>query len=90
MVISKGTRFDRDQNSAFEETGFGSQLVYDKVRRLFVGGLALDVCVLASVMDALHSGLDVRLIRSAIRSADEERGRRALEKMVKAGAAVID
>jgi nicotinamidase/pyrazinamidase len=90
VLVTKGTRFDRDQNSAFDETGFGSQLAYDKVRRLYVGGLALDVCVQASVMDALHTGLEVRLIQSATRSVDEERGRRALEKMVKAGLTVID
>ncbi|MGD9364488.1 MAG: isochorismatase family protein [Desulfobacteraceae bacterium] len=90
QIITKGTRFDRDQNSAFDGTGFITQLHYDRVRRLYIGGLALDVCVLASVMDALKAGLDVRLIKSATRPVNEEKGRRALEQMIKRGVTLID
>lgn len=90
QVITKGTRFDRDQNSAFDGTGFKTQLEHDRVRRLYIGGLALDVCVLASVIDALKAGLDVRLIKSATRPIDAEKGRRALEQMIKRGATLID
>ena len=60
-------RFDHDQNSVFDETGFERQLQRDRVKRLWVGGLALDVCVLASVLDGLKSGFEVNLIREATR-----------------------
>lgn len=89
LVITKGVRFDHDQNSVFHDTGFARQLEYDGVRRLYVGGLALDKCVLNSVMDALQAGLHVGIIYEATRAADAEKGRRALETMMKAGATVL-
>ena len=90
VVVTKGTRFDRDQNSAFDETGLSTQLAYDEVRSLYIGGLALDGCVLSSVLDAIGAGLKVSLIRSGTRPLDEEEGRRALERMLKVGATMID
>jgi nicotinamidase/pyrazinamidase len=86
VLVTKGVRFDRDQYSAFNETGLESRLRRDGVRRLFVGGLALDVCVRATVLDALRAGLEVRLLVDATRPLSEEGGRRALEKMESAGA----
>ncbi len=90
VVVTKGTRFDRDQNSVFDETGFEHQLEYDGIKRLLVCGLALDVCVLETVMDALQAGFEVQLIKNATRPVDEESGRRALEKIAKAGATIIE
>ncbi len=54
--VAKGTRLDRDQYSAFDETGLAHVLRRRGVRRLWVGGLALDVCVRATVLDALREG----------------------------------
>ena len=45
--VTKGTRFDRDQYSAFDETGLAAELKKRGVTRVWVGGLALDVCVRA-------------------------------------------
>lgn len=89
VIVTKGTRFDRDQNSAFDETGFAQRLAEDGVRRLLIGGLALDVCVLATVMDAIQAGHEVQLIKDATRPVDEENGRRALENMAKAGVKIL-
>lgn len=89
LVITKGVRFDRDQNSVFEETGFSHQLAHDEVKRLWVGGLALDVCVLKSVLDARRTGLEISVIQEATKAIDQESGRRALEEMIKAGAATL-
>ncbi len=86
VLVTKGVRFDRDQYSAFSETGLESRLRRDGVRRLLVGGLALDVCVRATVLDALRAGLEVRLLVDATRPLSEEGGRRALEEMESAGA----
>lgn len=90
VVVTKGTRFDRDQNSAFDGTGFEQQLDFDGVKRLHIGGLALDVCVLATAMDALQAGIEVQLIADSTRPVDAENGRRALEKMIKAGVSILD
>jgi nicotinamidase/pyrazinamidase len=89
VKVTKGTRFDHDQNSAFDETGLADQLKRDGVNRLWVGGLALDVCVLASVLDALKAGLEVVLIEEGTRAVDPEEGNKALEKMRKGGAKIF-
>ena len=52
IVVTKGVRFDRDQYSAFDATGLATELRKKGVTRLWVGGLAQDVCVRATVLDA--------------------------------------
>ncbi len=86
VLVTKGTRFDKDQLSAFDATGLAVRLADDGVRRLFVGGLARDVCVRATVLDALRAGLGVHVLVEATRAVDEAEGRRALEQMRDAGA----
>lgn len=88
-ILTKGTRFDQDQNSVFDQTGLASWLKRLNVRRIFVGGLAQDVCVLASVLDACKAGFEVVLITEATRPVTPEGGRDALEKMRRAGAHIL-
>jgi nicotinamidase/pyrazinamidase len=38
IVVTKGTRFDKDQNSAFDETGLAVLLAKLGIARVFVGG----------------------------------------------------
>jgi nicotinamidase/pyrazinamidase len=59
VLVSKGTSAERDAYSAFEGTDLALRLRAAGVRRLFVGGLALDYCVRASALDALSYGLEV-------------------------------
>ncbi len=89
VIVTKGTRFDQDQNSAFDQTGLEQQLRRDGVRRLWIGGLALDVCVLATVLDARRAGFAVGLIRAGCRPVTAAGGEEALARMVAAGAEVI-
>lgn len=89
VIITKGVRFDQDQNSVFDQTGFASQVRRDKVARLWVGGLALDVCVLASVTDGLREGFGVKLIRSGTKPVSADHEETVLEKMKKAGAEIV-
>lgn len=89
VIITKGVRFDQDQNSVFDQTGFAVRLTHDGVKNLWVGGLALDVCVLASVLDALRAGFSVRLIRDACRPVTAEGGKDALRRMKQAGAEIV-
>ena len=87
--ITKGVRFDQDQNSVFDQTGFAEQLRRDGVKRIWVGGLAQDVCVLLSVLDALKAGFDVHVIMKATRPVTPDGGRQSVVKMKEAGAEII-
>lgn len=86
--ISKGVRLDRDQYSAFDDTGLGEHLRSKGIRRVFVGGLAEDVCVRASVLSGVHEGFEVHVIPGATRPVSPEGGARAREEMKRAGAVV--
>lgn len=88
LKVTKGTRFDRDQTSAFDETGLASHLRARGVRRIWVGGLALEVCVRASVLDALREGFETHVIMDATRPLDHARGEQAMRDMASLGAIV--
>lgn len=86
IKVTKGVRFDQDQNSAFDQTGLAGQLRYDGVQRLFVGGLAEDVCVLATVLDGCEEGFEVVVISDATLPVTIAGGEEARKKMRAAGA----
>jgi nicotinamidase/pyrazinamidase len=92
VVVSKGASAERDAYSAFEGTDLAAQLRASGVRRLFVGGLALDYCVRASALDALEQGLEVVLLVRATRPVDAQPGdgARALAELRAAGALLDD
>jgi len=92
-IVSKGRNPDEDAYSAFQsedERGrpFGEVLRSRHITRLFVGGLATDYCVKATVLDALRAGLQVVVLDDAIRAVDltPGDGERALVEMTVAGA----
>ncbi|MDZ7669695.1 MAG: isochorismatase family protein [Gammaproteobacteria bacterium] len=86
VKVSKGVRLDKDQYSAFDDTGLGEFLRRAGVKRVWVTGLAQDVCVHATVMSAREEGFDVVLVENATRAIDDESGRKTLDEMRKAGA----
>lgn len=88
LIVTKGVRLDHDQNSVFDETGFAEQLKRDGVEKLIIGGLAQDVCVKATVLDALDAGFKVTLLSSATKPVSEESGRQTMEEMRRAGAEI--
>ncbi len=88
VVVSKGVRLDKDQYSAFDETGLGEFLRRQGIRRVWVAGLAQEVCVHASVLSAREEGFGVVLIREGIRALDATRGAEALKAMQNAGAEI--
>lgn len=89
VKITKGVRMDKDQNSAFDETGLASQLRREGIHRVWVGGLAQDVCVLATVLDARAEGFDVMVLKEAMKPVTPEGGEQAVRKMKEAGAHII-
>ena len=86
IVVTKGVRFDRDQYSAFDQTGLAMELRKRGIRRVWVGGLAQDVCVCATVVDAWREGLETIVIADATRPVTRAGGERANEDMHHAGA----
>ncbi|MBI2964037.1 MAG: bifunctional nicotinamidase/pyrazinamidase [Deltaproteobacteria bacterium] len=89
-IIGKGADPDRDGYSAFDRTDLAARLRAQGVRRLWVGGLALDYCIRATVLDALGEGFAVHLIRAATRAVEAHPGDgdRALAEMRAAGAVI--
>ncbi|MGH7393060.1 MAG: nicotinamidase [Candidatus Rokuibacteriota bacterium] len=92
-VVSKGMDPGDDAYSCFQaESGdgmpFAAALGERGVGRLFVGGLATDYCVKATVLDALKEGFEVVVLEDAVRAVDVAPGdgARALEEMRRAGA----
>jgi nicotinamidase/pyrazinamidase len=87
VVVSKGTRFDQDQYSAFDQTGFAEELRRKGVKRLVVGGLAEDVCVRASALDAVQAGFETVLIQAATRAITDEGREQTERELADAGVA---
>lgn len=88
VIISKATKPEQDAYSGFQGTDLHRRLHAAGIRRLFIGGLATDYCVLNTVRDALRLGYQVFLLGDAIRAVDVQPGDglRAEEEMSKLGA----
>jgi len=86
ILVTKGVRFDKDQYSAFDDTGLATELRNRQVRRVWVGGLAQDVCVRATVLGAREEGFEAVVIGDATRPVTRARGASASDEMRLAGA----
>ena len=91
-IVSKATMAGRDAYSGFEGTGLDELLRHAGVRRVFVGGLATDYCVLNTVRDALRLGYETFLLEDAVRAVDVAPGdgERAIAEMRRLGAIPVD
>lgn len=76
MIVRKGFRKEIDSYSAFLEndkttaTGLASYLRERGIKRLFMTGLATDICVRFSVEDAVAQGFEVVLVEDACRGVN--------------------
>lgn len=89
-LVEKATTQGADAYSGFDGTQLAELLRDAGVKHVVVGGLATDVCVKATVLDALEAGFRTTVLADAVAAveAEEGDGRRALEEMVAAGAQV--
>lgn len=92
VVLDKGQHPGREGYSAFEDTGLEDLLRERGIRDVHITGLALDVCVRASALDARRHGFDVTVHRNATRAVDVEPGDgdRAVAELREAGVTVVD
>jgi nicotinamidase/pyrazinamidase len=88
-IVSKATQPDQEAHSGFDRTALDGRLDAAHVTRVFVGGLATEWCVRATVEDALASGFEVGVLTDAIRAIDPAAGDAAVEEMRAAGAVPI-
>ena len=96
IIVSKGMGPDEDAYSGFDgETPLLNTLDEELhrygVKRLFVGGLATDYCVKATVLVALKLGFEVVVINEAVRAVNVQPndGERAFAAMLAAGATIL-
>ncbi len=92
VVISSATRPEKEAYSGFEGTDMHERLQKIGVKRLFIGGIATDYCVLNTVRDALSLGYEVYLLEDAIRAVNvhPDDGEKAKEEMFGLGAKSMD
>lgn len=90
-IISKATEPAAEAYSGFSGTSLLTLLRELQVRRLFVGGLATDYCVHATVLDARSRGFDVVVLADAIRGVNAHPGdeTRAIREMLETGATLF-
>ena len=88
--MDKATDPDHECYSDFAGTTLGKQPHDKSIERLWVGCLALDYCVRATVLEALANGFEVHLLKPATRAVDLKPGdgQRAIAEMLAAGALI--
>ncbi|SFR55325.1 nicotinamidase/pyrazinamidase [Marinobacter daqiaonensis] len=87
--VSKGTAFETDRYSAFDGTELDQYLKRHGIRTVVVAGLALDVCVQATVRDALEHGFEVDLLVEGTRAVDRDKGSKVLSELEEKGANLV-
>jgi len=91
-IVSKATAASKDAYSGFEGTDLDTRLRAQHIKRVLVGGLATDYCVLNTVRDARRLGYEVALLSDAIRAVNVESddGRKAEAEMQRLGAWAVE
>ena len=91
FVVSKATDESKDTYSAFEDTNLANLLMQHGIKRLFIGGLATDYCVLHTVQNALKHGFAVILLVDAVCAVNVTAGDgdKAIDTMLSAGAVAL-
>lgn len=97
-IIYKGTDTNIDSYSTFYDnghrrsTGLDKYLTDNKIREVYIAGLATDYCVKYSVLDALAHGFDIFVFKDACRGVNlnPDDSQKALDVMKKAGAHLIE
>ena len=92
IIISKAMEIETDAYSGFEGTDLNKQLKSLGIKRLLIGGLATDYCVINTVKDALKNGFDVLLLEDASRAVNvkPDDGATAIKEMIDLGVKPIN
>lgn len=85
ILVSKGTDPDVEAYSGFCGTDLAERLHRRGVKRVFVGGLALDYCVKATALDAIAAGFEAWLLLDATRPVVESATNAVIAELRDAG-----
>jgi nicotinamidase/pyrazinamidase len=95
-IISKASEPDTDEYSGlmgFDDDGnrLDEILKRETIRRVVIGGLATDYCVLNTVLDALDLGCEVYVVTDGVRAVNvkPDDGTRAMQDMTDKGARFV-
>jgi len=86
FIINKGDRPEFDAYSGFQGTFLEDLLRERGVKRIFVGGLATDYCVLNTVLGGLNLGFQLFWLKDASKGITPEGEQKARERMLLEGA----
>ena len=95
-VFRKGMNPEVDSYSGFYDnlhrinTGLAGYLRAKDIKELYFCGLAADICVYFTMMDALKEGFSATLVEDASRPLDDESFNKIKKKMIKAGSHIIN
>lgn len=96
IILTKGEDPNEDSYSGFqaktkENKSFADSLKEKGIERLYVGGLATDYCVRATVLDALKQGVKATILTDAVKGVNikPEDSADAMKEMEKQGAGKI-
>jgi len=91
VIIYKAIDAGQEAYSAFQDTPLHRHLRAIGVRRLFIGGLATDYCVVNTVKDARALGYEVRLLMDGITAVNlqPDDGHKAEQEMIRLGAVPV-
>lgn len=91
-IFQKGEDPQTDAYSAFEAPGFLEKLNKEKIKRVFVCGLATELCVRATVLDLKRAGFKTYVLTNLCGAADINPGdgERALLEMKRRGAVLLE
>ena len=95
VFIKKGKNPDVDSYSAFwdnsklKATELESVLREAEITSVYVCGIATDVCVKATAIDALELGFQVFLVKEACRGVEENAIKKALEEISGLGGKIV-
>lgn len=91
VIISKATAPDQDAYSSFLRTDMDQHMREAGIRRIFIGGLTTDYCVLNTTRDGIQLGYQMFVLADAIRAVNVQPGdgQRAVDEMISLGAKII-
>ena len=78
-LASPGSIVEKQGYSVFSAAGFSERLAAEGVDTLIFSGVETDVCVLASVLDAIDEGFDVAVAVDAVGSSSPQAHRAMLD-----------
>ncbi len=85
IIVSKATERDKEAYSGFQGTNLNDILREKGIKRIFLGGVATEYCVKATVLDALNLGYEVIVVEEAIKGISEDEEVKARDSMLDEG-----